>query len=229
MVWWQAEELPKKKRFSWREPHRCRWRERRKTKGCPGHDPGDIQEFVQDSTRTRRSTRTIPPPASLDNHESVRHSQLEYVRGSVHTNGVESFWSMMKRAYMGTFHRLSERHLPIRRRVRRTPQYAGTGNAGSDVLVADRALGSGSVTRIWSVKPEGGGFQFHHIRLDRRWLPSLSWHRPSEILFNVWTKGEVSEEQAGRLVRMAAGQSVTFKLTKRPEQMHPIEGWAIGP
>jgi hypothetical protein len=48
---------------------------------------------------------------------------------------------------------------------------------------------------------------------------------------NVWTKVEVSEQQAGRLVRMAEGQSVTFKLTKRPEQMHPIEDlprWAIG-
>ena len=45
------------------------------------------------------------------NRESVKHSQLEYVRGSIHTNGVESFWSMLKRAHMGTFHRLSERHL----------------------------------------------------------------------------------------------------------------------
>ena len=29
----------------------------------------------------------------------------------VHTNGVESFWSMLKRAHMGTFHKLSVKHL----------------------------------------------------------------------------------------------------------------------
>lgn len=33
------------------------------------------------------------------------------MRGPIHTNNVESFWSMLKRAHMGTFHRLSPRHL----------------------------------------------------------------------------------------------------------------------
>ena len=42
---------------------------------------------------------------------SVRHSVGEYVRGQAHTNGVESFWSMLKRRYMGTFHKLSIKHL----------------------------------------------------------------------------------------------------------------------
>ena len=50
------------------------------------------------------------------NHESVAHSAGEYVRymadgATVHTNGVESFWSMLKRAHKGTFHRLSAKHL----------------------------------------------------------------------------------------------------------------------
>ena len=30
---------------------------------------------------------------------------------TVHTNSVESFWSMLKRAHKGTFHRLSSKHL----------------------------------------------------------------------------------------------------------------------
>ena len=47
----------------------------------------------------------------LENHESVKHSRLEYVRGAVHTNGIESFWSMLKRAYVGTYHKLSAKHL----------------------------------------------------------------------------------------------------------------------
>ena len=41
----------------------------------------------------------------------VKHSVSEYVRGMAHTNGAESFWSMLKRAHMGTFHKMSPKHL----------------------------------------------------------------------------------------------------------------------
>ena len=44
-------------------------------------------------------------------HETVRHSLEEYVRGDVHTNGIESLWSMLKRAHKGTFHKWSPKHL----------------------------------------------------------------------------------------------------------------------
>ena len=47
--------------------------------------------------------------------------------------------------------------------------------------------------------------------------------RPAEILFEAWRKGEVSENTAGTLVRMAEGQAVTFKLTKKPDGMRKIE------
>ena len=43
--------------------------------------------------------------------EAVRHPVGEYVRGMAHINGVESFWSMLKRAHKGTFHKLSPKHL----------------------------------------------------------------------------------------------------------------------
>ena len=42
---------------------------------------------------------------------SVNHSTGEYVRGMAHTNGLESFWAMLDRAYMGTFHKISRKHL----------------------------------------------------------------------------------------------------------------------
>ena len=45
------------------------------------------------------------------NHESVNHSVGEYVREQVHTNGVESFWALLKRGYHGTFHHISSKHL----------------------------------------------------------------------------------------------------------------------
>lgn len=43
--------------------------------------------------------------------ESVNHSVKEYVRGQAHTNGMESFWAMLKRGYHGTYHRMSPQHL----------------------------------------------------------------------------------------------------------------------
>ena len=44
-------------------------------------------------------------------HEAVNHSAGEYVRGMAHTNGIESFWSMLKRGYQGTFHHFSGKHM----------------------------------------------------------------------------------------------------------------------
>ena len=43
-------------------------------------------------------------------HESVNHQAKEFVRGEVHTNGIESAWAMLKRTYMGTYHRWSHKH-----------------------------------------------------------------------------------------------------------------------
>lgn len=45
------------------------------------------------------------------NHSAVRHSVGEYVRDMASTNGVESFWALLKRAYVGTFHNISPKHL----------------------------------------------------------------------------------------------------------------------
>ncbi len=45
-------------------------------------------------------------------HETVNHSAGEYVRGKAHTNGVESFWALLKRGYHGVFHDFSQKHLP---------------------------------------------------------------------------------------------------------------------
>lgn len=44
-------------------------------------------------------------------HCSVDHSAREYVRGIIHTNGIESFWAILKRGYHGIYHSWSIRHL----------------------------------------------------------------------------------------------------------------------
>ncbi len=45
------------------------------------------------------------------NHGSVNHSAGEYVRGDVHTNTVEGYFSIFKRGIYGTFHHVSQQHL----------------------------------------------------------------------------------------------------------------------
>ena len=44
-------------------------------------------------------------------HHTVKHSVGEYVNGQAHTNGMESFWAMLKRGYHGTYHKMSVKHL----------------------------------------------------------------------------------------------------------------------
>lgn len=69
-----------------------------------------------------------------------------------------------------------------------------------------------------------GTFQFNHVRLDRNYEYLLCLGIcPEKLAFNMWRKGDVAEGKAGRLVRMAEGQAVTYKLTKKLSDMKPIE------
>ena len=44
-------------------------------------------------------------------HETVNHSQDEWVVGDVHTNSVEGVWSLFKRSIVGAFHKMSVKHM----------------------------------------------------------------------------------------------------------------------
>lgn len=44
-------------------------------------------------------------------HHAVNHRRDEYVRGNVHSNSVEGFFSLLKRGINGTFHHVSKGHL----------------------------------------------------------------------------------------------------------------------
>jgi transposase-like protein len=46
-------------------------------------------------------------------HETVRHIAGEYVRGEVHTQYIDSFWSLLKRGIIGTYHNVSKKYLPL--------------------------------------------------------------------------------------------------------------------
>ena len=76
-------------------------------------DAATLQGFVADSTEPDAMVYTDGEMGyvGLPRHESVRHTVGEYVRGQAHTNGIESFWSMLKRGYYGTYHKMSPKHL----------------------------------------------------------------------------------------------------------------------
>lgn len=46
-------------------------------------------------------------------HEFVTHERGEYVRGLVHTQTIDGFWSLLKRGIIGTFHNVSKKYLPL--------------------------------------------------------------------------------------------------------------------
>lgn len=66
---------------------------------------------VEGATVYTDDHRGYNPIAIEYDHKTVKHSLGEYVDGQIHTNGMESFWSMLKRGYIGTYHRMSEKHL----------------------------------------------------------------------------------------------------------------------
>ncbi len=44
-------------------------------------------------------------------HVVINHKDNEYVRGAFHTNGIENFWSLLKRGIYGIYHQVSPKHL----------------------------------------------------------------------------------------------------------------------
>ena len=92
-------------------------------------DGPTLQGFVTDHTAPGATIYTDDATAytGLAGRERVKHSVGEYVRGQAHTNGIESFWSMLKRGYVGTFHKMSPDHLH-----RYVNEFAGRHNRRDD-------------------------------------------------------------------------------------------------
>jgi len=112
------------------------WRGERHTKqivvGIRKRD-GDVRFFHAEDARTGTLARYVEDNISQDvevvvtdewpayrkavgsrKHEAVNHSAKEYVRlgTDIHTNTVESAFSLLKRGIMGSWHKISAKHLP---------------------------------------------------------------------------------------------------------------------
>jgi transposase-like protein len=55
--------------------------------------------------------KVVAEVEELVHHESVKHSKKEYVRGDVHTNTVEGYYSIFKRGMKGVHQHCAEKHL----------------------------------------------------------------------------------------------------------------------
>ncbi|MDA1297353.1 MAG: IS1595 family transposase [Chloroflexi bacterium] len=60
-------------------------------------------------TDVHSATRTIK---GVVRHDVINH-EIAYVEGNVHTQNIESFWSLLKRGMFGTFHHVSRHRLPM--------------------------------------------------------------------------------------------------------------------
>lgn len=117
-----------------------------RAKAVKNTDAETLQGFIVKHTEfdAKVYTDDATSYASLPfDHETVKHSVSEFVRGQVHTNGIESFWAMLKRAHKGTFHKISPKHLD-----RYIQEFAGKHNLReSDTLTQMRATVIGLVGR----------------------------------------------------------------------------------
>ena len=84
-----------------------------------------------------------PPLGGEYRHKAVQHSVGTYVIEQAHTNGIESFWSMLRRGEHGTYHHWSAKHLQ-----RYVTEFAGRHNARPlDTIEQMRAVVCGLVGR----------------------------------------------------------------------------------
>ena len=68
-------------------------------------DVGD-STLITDEYRAYRAVRSVMP------HQTISHSE-RFADGDIHTNTIEGFWSLLKRAWYGTHHHYKEHYTPL--------------------------------------------------------------------------------------------------------------------
>jgi transposase-like protein len=104
---------------------------------------GAAERFVHEMVSNKVSLLATDEAAVYDRlgksfpHSRVHHASKRYVIGAVHTNTIEGFWSIFKRGVVGSFHKVSEKYLPLyvaefqfRYNNRQNPDIFGSAIAG---------------------------------------------------------------------------------------------------
>ena len=86
-----------------------------KAKAVPSVNRQELHRFIHAHVVPGTQLYTDEAPAYNGliqyRRESINHGVGEYVRGQAHTNGIERFWALLKRGYIGIFHHFSWKHL----------------------------------------------------------------------------------------------------------------------
>ncbi|MXX88584.1 MAG: IS1595 family transposase [Boseongicola sp. SB0677_bin_26] len=93
---------------------KCRESNEVRAEVVDARDKVTLQGFIADHAATDAKVYTDDHGAYAGmpfDHETVNHSAAEYVRDMAHTNGIESFWAVLKRAHKGVYHKFSVKHL----------------------------------------------------------------------------------------------------------------------
>jgi hypothetical protein len=78
-----------------------------------------LEKFIRETVSTRVSllcTDAFPGYGRIGRkypHGVVDHRAGQHVVGAIHTNTIEGFWSILKRGIMGSYHKVSQKYLPL--------------------------------------------------------------------------------------------------------------------
>lgn len=81
----------------------------------PNSKKGTLHGFIETNVKVGSTVYTDEFKAYKGligyTHETVNHSVGEYIKDRACTNGIESFWALLKRGYYGIYHYMSHKHL----------------------------------------------------------------------------------------------------------------------
>jgi transposase-like protein len=83
-----------------------------------GRDSFSLRQFIRHHTHDEADVFYTDEHSGYEGigdentrHERIKHRAGQYVYGEVHTNNVENVWSLLKRSIVGSFHKVSVKHL----------------------------------------------------------------------------------------------------------------------
>jgi len=70
------------------------------------HTKPDTEMIITDEYRSYKGLKDHDT-----DHQTVNHALKEWVRGKIHTNSIENVWSILNRSIIGSYHKVTAKHL----------------------------------------------------------------------------------------------------------------------